>query len=98
MLTCIDVKFIFDSAFLSAILEDNGLFRCANILLFLNTLETGEMFRHFEVTTKTTQPRPQVFSVNGSIIWHFAAFLTYIAKFFHIWSTLVGYDELRVGF
>ena len=24
-------------------------------------------FRHFVVTTKTTQPRPQVFSVNGSI-------------------------------
>ena len=31
--------------------------------------ETSEMFRHFEVTTETTQPRPQVSSVNGSIIW-----------------------------
>ena len=32
MLTSIDVKFIFDSACLSANLGDNGLFRCANIL------------------------------------------------------------------
>ena len=33
--------------------------------------ETSEIFRHFEVTTETTQPRPQVSSVNGSIIWQF---------------------------
>ena len=32
MLTSIDVKFFFDSACLSANLEDKGLFRSANIL------------------------------------------------------------------
>jgi len=29
------------------------------------------MFHHFEVTSKTTEPPPQIFSVNGSIIWQF---------------------------
>ena len=37
----------------------------------LLTRETREMCRHFVVTTKTTQPRPQVVSVNGSIILQF---------------------------
>ena len=42
-------------------------------LLFLLCLkttvrrETSKMFRPFVLTTKTTQTRPQVFSVNGSI-------------------------------
>ena len=30
----------------------------------------------FKFTTKTTQPRPQVFSVNGALTWENAAFLT----------------------
>ena len=30
----------------------------------------------FILTTKTTQPHPQVFSVNSSIIYNFAALLT----------------------
>ena len=29
--------------------------------------ERSEIFRHFVLTTKTTQPRPQVFSVNCSV-------------------------------
>ena len=35
--------------------------------------ETSEMFRHFStlLCTKTTQPRPQVFSVNCSTNWQF---------------------------
>ena len=33
-------------------------------------------FRHFVLTTKTTQPRPLVFSVNGSITCNQAALLT----------------------
>ena len=33
-------------------------------------------FRHFFSTTKTTQPRPQVFSVNGALTRKNAAFLT----------------------
>ena len=89
MLTCIDVKFIFDSVRL-------GLSSSANILqiadvalrvvflLFLPcfkllfhlvpdvvlTLETSEMyaiFFFFFFTTKTTQPRPQFFSINGGL-------------------------------
>ena len=86
MLTCIDVKFIFDTVRL-------GLSSSANILqiadivhrvvfsLFLPcfrllfrlvpavvlSLETSEMSVIFFFTTKTTQPRPQVFSVNGAL-------------------------------
>ena len=40
------------------------------VRLFL-PCETTEMFRHFVLTTKRIQPRPQVFSVICSIIWHF---------------------------
>ena len=81
MLTCIDVKFIFDSVRL-------GLSSSANILqiadvalrvvflLFLPcfellfrlvlTLKWSEMSAIFVFTTKTSQHRPQVFSVNGA--------------------------------
>ena len=91
MLTCIDVKFIFDSVRL-------GLSSSANILqiadvalrvvflLFLPcfqllfslvlTLETSEMSAIFVFITKTTQPRPQVFSVNGALTCKEAALLT----------------------
>ena len=40
--------------------------------------------RHFVLTTKTTQPRPQVFSVNGSItcIWsHFDVILPWFDRY-----------------
>ena len=40
------------------------------------TLETSEMSAIFKFTTKTTQPRPQVFSVNGALTCTSAAFLT----------------------
>ena len=40
------------------------------------TLETSEMSAIFFFTTKTTQPRPQVFSVNGALTCENAAFLT----------------------
>ena len=61
-----------------------------------------DVIRHFVFTTKTTQPRPQVVSVNRSIIWQFCCTIdvisSYIAKFFQIWSTIAGYDELCEGF
>ena len=86
MLTCIDVKLIFDSARL-------GLSSSANILhvadvalrvvflLFLLcfqplfrlvpgvvlTLETSKVSASLVFTTKTTQPRPRDFSVNGAL-------------------------------
>ena len=40
------------------------------------TLKTSEMFAIFVFSTKTTQPRPQVFSVNGALTCKEAARLT----------------------
>ena len=34
------------------------------------------LYQEFFEETKTTQPRPQVFSVNGALTWKNAAFLT----------------------
>ena len=61
------------------------------------------MFHHFiGIHYQKTQPRPQVFSVNRSIIWQFCCTIevisSHIAKFFQIWSTVAGYDELDVEF
>ena len=82
MLTSIAVKFIFDIArlglFSSAnILQIAGVALRVVFLLFLPcfkllirlvlTLETSEMSAIFVFTTKTTQPRLQVFSVNGAL-------------------------------
>ena len=57
------------------------------VRLFLPCV-TSEMFHHFCNTTKTTQPHPQVFSVNGSIIWQFCCMVdiisSHITKFFQI--------------
>ena len=55
----------------------------------------------FIFTTKTTQPRPHVFSVNGALTCKKAALLTssirwWNAKFFQIWSPVAGYGELWV--
>ena len=82
MLNSFDVKFIFDRVRL-------GLFSSSNILqiedvallvvffLFLPcchiSLETSEMS---VFTTKTTQPRPQVFSVNVALTCKKAGLLT----------------------
>ena len=82
MLTCIDVKFIFDSVRFGFSSSANIL-QIANValrvvfLLFLPcfllsfrlvpaavlAIETSEMSVFFFFTTKTTQPRLQVFSV-----------------------------------
>ena len=101
MLTSIDVYSSIVHACLSASLGDKGLFSAANILqivdvvrqvafllflLFFLRRETSEMFRHSVFTIKTTQPRPEVFSVNRSIIWPFCCTIdvisSHIAKFF----------------
>ena len=91
MLTSIDVKFTFDSArlglFSSAnILQIADVALRVVVLLFLPcfwllfrlvlTLETSEMSAFFVFTTKTTQPRPQVLSVNGALTCKKAAVLT----------------------
>ena len=66
------------------------------------TLETSEMYAIFVSTTKTTQPRHQVFSVNGALTCKNAAFFDVISslntKFFQIWSSATGYGELCVCF
>ena len=50
---------------------------------------------YFVLTTKTTQPRPQVFSVNGSIICNFAALLTSSVQYGKILPSLVDSSWLR---
>ena len=56
----------------------------------------------FVFVTKTTQPRPQVFSVNSALTYKEAALFdiirSLIAKFFQIWSSVAGYGELCVCF
>ena len=82
MLTSIDVKFTFDSARL-------GLFSSANILqiadvtlrvvflLFLPCFSNEwNVAAIFCFHSQTTQPRSQVFSVNGALTCKNAAFLT----------------------
>ena len=117
MLTSINVKFIFDSACLGdkGLCSSANIFQIADVVrrvVFLRFLllfhlflphETSEMFRHFiGIHYQKTQPRPQVFSVNRSIIWQFCCTIevisSHIAKFFQIWSTVAGYDELCVEF
>ena len=55
------------------------------------------MFRSM-LTTKTTQPRPQVSSVDGALTCNcaftFDVIGWLIAKFFQIWSREAGYGEL----
>ena len=61
MHTSIDGKFIFNSAHL-------GLFSSANILQIADVtlLETSQMSAIFVFTTKTTQRRPHIVSVNSA--------------------------------
>ena len=91
MLTSIDVKLIFDSARLG-LSSPGNILQIADValrvffLLFLPcfslffrlvlTLETSETTAIFVSTTKTTQPRSQVFSVNDALTCTNAAFLT----------------------
>ena len=91
MLTSTDVKLIFDSA-RSGLLSSANILQIADVelrvvfLLFLAcfkllfrlvlTLEMSEMSAIFVFTTKTTQPSPQVFSVNGALTCKEAALLT----------------------
>ena len=55
---------------------------------------------HNQKTTQTTQPRPQVFSVNGNqherFIFDVISSLN--TKIFQIWSSVTGYGELNVCF
>ena len=91
MLTSINVTFIFDSAHLG-LFSSTSILQIAHVtlrvvfLLFVAmflllfrlvlTLETSEMSAIFVFTTKTTQPRPQVFSVNDALTCKEAALST----------------------
>ena len=87
----IDVNFIFDTARLVLFSSANilqiadGTLRVVSLLFLpcfkllfrlILTLETSEMSAIFVWTTKTTQPRPQVFSVDGALTCKKAALLT----------------------
>ena len=111
----IDVKFIFDSArlglFSSAnILQIVDVALRVVFLLFLPcffkqlfrlvlTLKTNEMSAIFIFTAKTTQPRPQVFSVNKlQKSYTFDVIGSLNAKFLQIWSSVACYGELCACF
>jgi len=71
------------------------------LLLFriVLTLETNEMSAIFVLTTKTTQPRPQVFSVNGALTYKKANFRRHWfikRKILPNLSSVAGYGELCV--
>ena len=80
MLTSIDGKFIFDSVRLG--FSSENILQIADVALrdvffhLVLTLEMSEMSAVFVFTTKTTQPPPQVFSVNGALTCKKAALLT----------------------
>ena len=87
MVTSIDVKFIFDLRCTFRVVQlrkysPKGSCLLAVLAMFLAiirlvlSLGTSEMFAIFVFTTKTTQPRPQVFSVNGALTCKVAALLT----------------------
>ena len=91
MLTYIDVKFILDSARLE-LFSSTNILQIADVTLRVVFLccsyhvlaiaspssysSTSEMSAIFVFTTKTTQPRRQVFSVNGALTCKKAALLT----------------------
>ena len=92
MLTSIDVQFIFDSARLGLFSSPNILqisrcrpLSCAlAVLAMLSAIISPSSYSwnewnvsHFFVfTTKTTEPRPQVFSVNGALTGKKTALIT----------------------
>ena len=92
MFTSIDVKFTFHSARLRVVqlrkYSPNSRCRPTSCLLAVLAMFLAIFWpssyswnewnvRHFfKFTTKTTQPRPQVFSVNGALTCKNAAFLT----------------------
>ena len=89
MLTSIDVKFIVDSArieLFSSANSPNSRCRPSSCLLavlamFLaiispSSYSESEMSAIFVFKAKTTQPRPQVFSVNGALTCKEAVLLT----------------------
>ena len=99
MLTYIEVKLFFDSACLAVSLGEKELLFCkyspvvfllATFRLFLSR-DTSEMCHNFVlmITTKTTQPRRQVFSVNCSIIGQFCCPIDDIILISQIPPTLV---------
>ena len=52
----------------------------------------------FVFTAKTTQPRPQVFSVNSALTSIGLLNQKKTKKFFEIWSLVAGYGELCACF
>ena len=83
--------------FLLFLLCFKPLFRLVQAVVL--TLETSEVSAILVFSTNTTQPRPQVFSVNGALTVEgciFGVISSLNTKFFQIWSPLTGYGELCV--
>ena len=95
MLSSVDVKFIFDSVRL-------GLFSSADILqiadVTLRVVFLPCFSLLFRLVLTLTQPRPQVFSVNGALTCKKAALLVSSAHITQNWSSVTGYGELCVCF
>ena len=108
MLTCIDVKFIFDSVRLDLsssvnILQIAGVaLRVVFLILAIispssscSSYSWNEWnVRHFFFITKTTQPRPHVFSV--TVHYPVAGCISDVisslnTKLFQIWSSVTGW-------
>ena len=61
------------------------------------------MYAIFQLHNPNNSTSSQVFSVNGALTCKNAAFSFYVisslnTKFFQIWSSVTGYDELNVYF
>ena len=82
--------------------RSNLAFPVFTLTYCMEYLWKSSTFRHFCFTTKTAQPRPQVFSVKGALTCNITGFLTtsvdLIAKFFQSRSTVAGYGEFCVCF
>ena len=97
----VDVKFIFNSArlglFSSANIPPNSRCRPSSCLLAVLTMWRVRVSAILVFTTKTTQLRHQVFSVNGALTCrglHFDVISSLNSNFYQIWSSVTGYDEL----
>ena len=90
----------------SACVEDKELFRSANILrqqMLSLELSSCYVFRRLPSTVREfffsqpkPKPRPQVFSVNGTLTCNCAALFFHFSR--QTWSTVAGYGELCVCF
>ena len=86
---------VYSYSFLSQLLNFVLLFNNYWMRLSIIWIITASSDNTFLVKQNSTQPRPQVFSVNGSIICNFAALLTSSVQYGKILPSLVDSNWLR---